>query len=186
LAGVRLGEFVRVITRWGSMVARLRSSGDMPRRMIFVPIHWNNVFAADARVGALVNPVVDPVSGEPEFKHTPARVAPFTVAWQGFVLSRKPLDLQDASWWSVAQSGECLRYELAGHRVHGNWSPWARRMLTTGSSEADWLEYVDRNTGIYRAAHLIDDRLESCLFISPRPDLLARSWVSSLLAPTWP
>ena len=68
--------------------SRLRISGEMPRGMIFVPIHWNGAFASDARVGALVNPVVDPVSGEPEFKHTPARVLPFVVGWHGFVLAR--------------------------------------------------------------------------------------------------
>ena len=30
----------------------------------FVPIHWNGQTASDARVGAVVNPEVDPVSGE--------------------------------------------------------------------------------------------------------------------------
>ena len=49
------------------------------------PDALDSQYAADARVGPLVNPVVDPISGEPEFKHTPARVAPFVVAWQGFV-----------------------------------------------------------------------------------------------------
>ena len=63
----------------------------MPRGMIFVPIHWNGAFCSDARVGALVNPIVDPISGEPEFKHTPARVMPFVVSWHGFVLTRDPL-----------------------------------------------------------------------------------------------
>ena len=38
--------------------------------------------------GTLVNPIADPVSGEPEFKHTPARVMPFSVRWHGFVLAR--------------------------------------------------------------------------------------------------
>ena len=42
-------------------------------------------------MGALVNPVVDSVSGEPEFKHTPARVEPFAVQWYGFILTRNPL-----------------------------------------------------------------------------------------------
>jgi assimilatory nitrate reductase catalytic subunit len=181
LSGVRVGEFVRVITRWGSLVARLRASGEMPRRMIFVPMHWSNVGSADARVGALVNPVVDPVSGEPESKHTPARVASFVVAWQGFVLSRRRLALKDAAQWSVTQGPDFLRYELAGHRVFGDWSPWARGLLTA-PPDADWLEYVDRATGIYRAAYLVSDKIEACLFISPRPDLPPRGWVSNLFA----
>jgi assimilatory nitrate reductase catalytic subunit len=182
LSGVRAGEFVRVSTRWGSLVARLRISGDLPRRMIFVPIHWNDAICSDARVGALVNPVVDPVSGEPEFKHTPARVAPFVVAWQGFILSRHSLVIKDITWWSRVQGTEFLRYELAGRRVFGDWSPWARRVLNATASDADWLEYIDRGTGIYRAAHLIDDRIDACLFISPRADLPPRAWLSSLFS----
>jgi assimilatory nitrate reductase catalytic subunit len=133
-------------------------------------------------VGALVNPTVDSVSGEPEFKHTPARVAPFVAAWQGFVLSRVPLALRDATWWSLTRGVNSLRYELAGNRVFGDWSPWARRLLNATSPEADWLEYVDRSTGVYRAAHLVNDEIQACVFLSPRPDLPARDWVSGLFA----
>jgi assimilatory nitrate reductase catalytic subunit len=183
LAGVRVGELVRVVTRWGAMVARLKTSGEMPRRMIFVPMHWNSTHAADARVGALVNPAIDPHSGQPEFKHTPARVAAFVVSWQGFILSRRPVGLADATSWSVAVGEQFSRYEIAGRRVPGDWSVWARRLLGAAPG-ADWLEYSDRSTGVYRAAHLIDDRLEACVFLSPRPDLPPRAWLSSLFAQT--
>ncbi len=181
LAGVRIGELVRVITHWGAMVARLRTSGEMPRQMIFVPMHWNSNHAADARVGALVNPVIDPHSGQPEFKHTPARVTAFVVAWQGFVLSRRPVSVADATNWSMSAGAQFMRYEIAGRRVPGDWSGWARRLLGAAPS-ADWLEYTDQATGVYRAAHLIDDRLEACVFLSPRPDLPPRAWLSSLFA----
>ena len=134
------------------------------------------------RVGALVNPTVDAVSGEPEFKHTPARVGAFVVSWQGFVLSRRPVVPRDATWWSVTHGAEFLRYELAGRRVFGDWSPWARRLLDAVSPDADWLEYVDRSTGVYRAAHVLNERIESCVFISPRPDLPPRAWVAGLFA----
>ncbi len=183
LAGVRVGELVRVVTRWGAMVARLKTSGEMPRRMIFVPMHWNSTHAADARVGALVNPAIDPHSGQPEFKHTPARVAAFVVSWQGFILSRRPVGLADATSWSMAVGDQFSRYEIAGRRVPGDWSVWARRLLGAAPG-ADWLEYSDRSTGVYRAAHLIDDRLEACVFLSPRPDLPPRAWLSSLFAQT--
>ncbi len=192
-AGVRVGEFVRITTRWGKMVARLHSSGAMPRRMIFVPMHWNDTMSGAARVGALVNPVVDPLSGEPEFKHTPARVSAFEVAWQGFALSRTPLTLEDATYWSRTLGDGFQRYEMAGRRVRGDWSPWAQRLLGAGGkgngngngaprAGGDWLEYVDRGRGVYRAALVIDNRLQGCLFLSPRPDLPPRSWLSSLFA----
>ena len=181
-AGVRDNELVRITTRWGSMIARLRMSGEMRRGMIFVPIHWSAAFASDSRVGALVNPVVDPISGEPEFKHTPARVSGFVVSWQGFVLSRHELALRDTTWWARAQGANFVRYELAGRRVHSDWSRWAKSLLGADRSEGDWLEYSDVTTGVYRAAHVRNGELQACLFISPRPDLPSRAWLSSLFS----
>jgi assimilatory nitrate reductase catalytic subunit len=182
LAGVRAGELVQVSTRWGSMVARLRCSGEMGRGTIFVPMHWNSQFAGDARVGSLVNPAVDPISGEPEFKHTPARISPFVVAWQGFVLSRQPVLIRDATAWSLTPGTNCLRYELAGRRVFSDWSPWAKRMLSIDASTPQWIEYSDRSIGVYRAALLRDGRLEGCVFLSPRPDLPSHTWLTGLFA----
>jgi assimilatory nitrate reductase catalytic subunit len=182
LCGVRVGDLVRVTTRWGSLVVRLRASGEMPRRMIFVPIHWNATNSSDARVGALVNPVVDPISGEPEFKHTPARIEPFVVSWHGFALARNTLAISDAAWWTEIKGEHFMRYELAGRRVHGDRSVWARRILGATDDDADWLEFVDVNAGAYRAAHIVNDRIAACLFISPRPDLPSRAWLAGLFA----
>jgi assimilatory nitrate reductase catalytic subunit len=182
LCGVRVGDLVRVTTRWGSLVVRLRASGEMPRRMIFVPIHWNATNSSDARVGALVNPVVDPISGEPEFKHTPARIEPFVVSWHGFALARNTLAISDAAWWTEIKGEHFMRYELAGRRVHGDRSVWARRILGATDDDADWLEFVDVNAGAYRAAHIVNERIAACLFISPRPDLPSRAWLAGLFA----
>ena len=185
LCAVRNGELARISTQWGSMVARLRVSGEMPRGMIFVPIHWNSAYASDARVGGLVNPIPDPVSGEPELKHTPARVAPFVVSWHGFMLTRRPVAQLDVTWWTLIQGAQFQRYELAGRRVHGDWSGWARRTLLNQQSQNeqdDWIEYSDPTAGVYRGVLLLEDRIEACLFISPRPDLPSRAWLSGLFA----
>jgi len=182
LTGARAGDLVRVTTRWGSLIARLKVTGEMPRGMIFVPIHWSEAFASDARAGALVNAVVDPISGEPELKHTPARVAPFLVSWHGFVLTRTPISNFDVTWWTMMRGHQFTRYEIAGRRVHGDWSQWARRLLGATDDAADWIEYSDPNAGAYRGVLLKDNRLEACVFLSPRPDLPSRTWLASLFA----
>jgi assimilatory nitrate reductase catalytic subunit len=182
LAGLRTGHLLRVTTQWGSLVGRLRVSGEMPRGMLFAPIHWSDTFSSDARVGALVNPVVDPISGEPEFKHTPAQVEPFMVDWYAFVLSRRPVDVRHITWWSCAPAERFTRYELAGRGRRQDWSRWVRSLLNAPEIPDDWLEYDDDASGIYRAAHLVNDRLDACVFISTRPDLPSRDWLSSLFA----
>jgi assimilatory nitrate reductase catalytic subunit len=47
-------------------------------------------------------------------------------------------------------------------------------------SSADWIDYDDANAGTYRAGCLRDDRLEACVFVSPQPLVLSRSWLASL------
>ncbi|MFJ2987337.1 molybdopterin-dependent oxidoreductase [Collimonas sp. NPDC087041] len=180
LYGVREGMLARVSSRWGEMVARVQHGGGIARGSIFVPIHWNGQSASDARVGALVNPVVDPVSGEPEFKHTPVRVEEFRVAWYGFVLSRRRPMLDDVTHWTRIQGRHFNRYELAGRSPIAAHSEWAATLLDVDTADADWLEYQDVSAGIYRAVHVVDDRIDACVFLSPRPDLPSRAWLASL------
>jgi assimilatory nitrate reductase catalytic subunit len=180
LAGVRAGELARVQTCWGSMVARVRTSGEMPRGTAFAPIHWGSAYASEARVGALVSPVVDPVSGEPEFKHTPVRVEPFVVDWYGFVLARQSLEAPDVSWWTVIKGEQFYRYEIAGRGAHAEPTAWLRGLLRVSEPDADYIDYRDDAAGVYRAAHIADDRLVSCAYVSRRPDLPDRNWLGSL------
>ena len=177
--GLGAGALVRVVTHWGRLVVRLRTSGEIARGSMFVPIHWSGATASDARVSALVSSAVDPVSGEPEFKCTPARVEPFVVSWYGFALTRRRLELNTFSWWACAEGGSFQRYEIAGRRVPGNWSAWARSLLDV-APEADLIEYHDASAVTYRAALLCEERLEACVFISPRPLLPSRSWLAAL------
>ncbi|MGZ9711762.1 molybdopterin-dependent oxidoreductase [Glaciimonas sp. GNP009] len=182
LYGVREGSLARVSSKWGAMVARVQHGGGIARGSIFVPIHWSNQSASDARIGAVVNPVVDPVSGEPEFKNTPVRVDDFPVAWHGFILSRKELDLDSVTHWTRIQGRTFARYEFAGRNIINDHGQWTRELLKIADPDADWLEYADTTAGVYRAAHLVDDRIDICVFISPRPDLPSRAWLASLFA----
>jgi assimilatory nitrate reductase catalytic subunit len=179
---VREGELARVSTQWGSMVVRARISGEIPRGTVFVPMHWNDSYASEARVGALVNPAVDPISGEPEFKHTPARVEPFPVEWHGLIVARRPIATHAMTWWALVRGAGFLRYELAGRRRPLDWSEWVRELLGVETPDADFLEYSDVAAGIYRGAYARDDRLEACAYFSRRPELPARGWLTSLFA----
>jgi assimilatory nitrate reductase catalytic subunit len=185
LCGVKAGELARVSSRWGAVVARVQHGGGIARGSVFMPIHWSGQTASDARVGAVVNPAVDPVSGEPEFKHTPVRIDPFGVNWYGFILSRTELPLEDAANWTRIQGAGFVRYELAGRSPVAKAAGWARRLLGVAEDEgddegADWIDAEDPSGGVYRAAHLVDGRIEACLFVSQRQDLPARAWLAQM------
>ncbi|MET0859032.1 MAG: molybdopterin-dependent oxidoreductase, partial [Telluria sp.] len=180
--GVREGELARVSSQWGAMVARVQHGGGIARGGVFVPIHWNGQTASDARVGTVVNPAVDPISGEPEFKHTPVMIERFGVSWHGFILSRSDLPLDGVAHWTRIQGQQFTRYEMAGRGAIADHGAWARALLGMADADADWLDYEDRSGSVYRAVHLVNERIEQCVFISPRPDLPSRAWLASLFA----
>jgi assimilatory nitrate reductase catalytic subunit len=180
--GVREGELARVSSQWGAMVARVQHGGGIARGGVFIPIHWNGQTASDARVGTVVNPAVDPISGEPEFKHTPVTIERFGVSWHGFILSRSDLPLDGVAHWTRIKGQQFTRYEMAGRGAIADPSAWARALLGVADAHADWLDYEDRSGAVYRAVHLVNERIEQCVFISPRPDLPSRAWLASLFA----
>jgi len=89
--GVNDGALARISSRWGKSSARVRLSESQRPGSVFAPMHWSDAFTSAGCIDAVVNPVTDPISGEPEFKHTPVRVEPLQPAWYGFLLSRRKL-----------------------------------------------------------------------------------------------
>ncbi|HEX6638411.1 MAG TPA: molybdopterin-dependent oxidoreductase [Steroidobacteraceae bacterium] len=179
---VRAGELARLRSRWGAMVVRVRNEGEVPAGMVFAPIHWNAAFASDARVGALTNPVVDPVSGEPELKHTPVAIEPFVADWYGVIYTRAAIPPPSAAWWTKVQGGQFTRYEMVG-RGFPEWSEVARAMCGAGDGgDVDWVECFDPSSRLYRGAWIVGERLQACIYIDGRPLLPDRAWLAVLFA----
>jgi len=65
--GLNNSEKVRVITRWGELEARVKILNDaLPEGVISIPLHFaHNIFS----------PIVDPVSGTPEYQVCAAKLA---------------------------------------------------------------------------------------------------------------
>jgi len=180
---VRAGELAHVRSAWGSMVVRVRTDGEVAPGSVFAPIHWNEAYSSDARVGVLTNPVVDPISGEPELKHTPVAIEPFMADWHGVIFSRAPLQPPDAAaWWTRVTGADFTRYELVG-RSRTDWTENARRMLgVPPGADVDWIEYRDAARGLYRGAWFAGEQLLGCIYIDGRPTLPDRSWLAGLFA----
>ncbi len=180
--GVEEGALAKVFSCWGEAIVRVRVTDSQQRGAVFIPMHWNTQFAAQGRVGALVNAVVDPVSGQPELKHTPVRIMPYKPEWHGFLLSRRRIDIQGVSYWARAVGDGFYRYELAGDLPEANWPSWVRSQLCTKDDGVNWVEYHDAKKHHYRGVRMKDDCVESCIFISPNHELPSRSWLGGLFA----
>ncbi|MCB1754208.1 MAG: molybdopterin-dependent oxidoreductase [Gammaproteobacteria bacterium] len=175
-------QLARVRSVWGEAILRVKISAQQPVGQVFAPMHWNDQFASTARISALVNPAVDPVSGQPEFKHTPVAIEPYRVAWYGFILSRRPIQPMIASYWAKVRRDNLWLYELAGEMAPENWAIHAREQLGVDdrNNAAEWRELHDSTRANYRAACIVDGRLDSVMIIAPNNELPSRDWLSSL------
>jgi assimilatory nitrate reductase catalytic subunit len=169
-----------VASVWGEAVLRVRVREEQQVGSLFIPMHWNQQYSSLASVNCLVNPVTDPLSGQPEFKHTPVAIAPYAAAWYGFVLSRRRLAIQDAAYWSAARGKGLWRYEIAGEQPPRDWAGWVRALLCSPVDSIEWMEYLDAGSQRYRAARLVNGALESCIFIGPAFHLPSRDWLAQL------
>ncbi len=76
-------DLVRVSSRRGSVVMKMRASDDMRAGDAFVAMHWSGRFTAGAGTNALTISAIDPYSKQPELKHAAIRIEPFAARWRG-------------------------------------------------------------------------------------------------------
>ena len=173
-------ELAEVTSTLGHIVCRVSISKSQQQGNVFVPIHWNNEFASNAVVDSIISSEVDPISGQPEYKSTPINIKTYDARWYGFVLSRRKLVLENASYWSCSRGQGVWRYEIAGNEIPGDWAECARSLLCQHAEEIEWTEYHDSAVNRYRAARIENGRLESCIFIGPDILLPERDWLLNI------
>ena len=176
--GLSPGGLARLANARGEVLVRVAESANQRPGSVFVPIHWNDQYTARGRIGALIDAVTDPISGQPEFKHAPVAVAPYAADWQGFVLSRHELAGIDTPYWSRIRSHACWRFELAGGRAQWPTEENLRRWL---GDRQDRIMLRDPAAARYRAALISDGRLQAVVFLDRQADALPpRRWLESL------
>ncbi len=183
--GLLANTLAGIESPWGSMIARVQLTDSQQQGSIFVPMHWTEQYASHGRMGALVNPIVDPISKQPESKHTPVRIKVYQPVYQSFILSRRELNMTMPDYWVKIKGQQHYRYELAGMSLPENWQDWAKNKLCDSQGETvQWQEYQDAAGGHYRAARFVNNQLESVIFIATKTELPERSWLTSLFAKT--
>ena len=184
--GLKDAELVEVKSAWGSCVLRVQFSQNIRRGQIFAPIHWNDQFASDARIGKVVNPVVDPISGEPEFKHTPVMIQPFYTQWQGVLYVREGFEqqiqtmIENMVWWNKIQTTQAIRYELADRRRFSDITGQIKSLLAFDDESFEWLNLEDQTAHISHSVVLQDGQLIASFYIAPAALLPDRDWVAGL------
>ena len=177
--GLEDAGLARVATPQGASIYRVAFDQGQRRGEAFVPIHWTDRNATGGRTGLLSRPLVDPHSGQPGFKRTPARLEPVVAEWRGFLILNRELEQPPSCLWAVrvAAPGGTL-WELAG-----NCDPRAlEKLLPRGER----IEAEDKARGTRRVAVLADGKLATVLMVTRIGELPTRDYLLSQLGETPP
>ena len=174
--GVAAGCLARVATASGSSVYRVALHDGQRRGDIFVPIHWTDVTASLGRTGRLPSAARDPVSGQPGFKNTPARLEPVVTTWTGFLITRNAPGVPGCEYWTRVRTAGGWLTELAGCG-----DPAALLALLPTGERA---EVRDPRRGMMRAVVLDQGRIAAALFVATDGRLPPRDWLTRQLAAT--
>ena len=142
---------------------------------LFTPIHWTDRQSSGGRTGLLPRPLVDPHSGQPGFKATPARMEKLAFEWRGFLITRTLPERIDAEYFTTVRVGHGWLVELAGNR---DTAALAKALLPRGERA----ENLDPGRGALRAAVLDGGRLSAALYITRDGRLPGREWLIDQLA----
>ena len=178
-ASLTHGLLVTVASPHGSVVVRADINERQRRGSVFVPMHWTGQFASSARIDTVIEAAVDPVSGQPELKHTPVVVEPFAASHYGLLVTTQKPNL-DAAYWAVTPVKGGWRTELAW-TGDTDWPALAARLLHPNQADAALVSYSDCASGQSRFAAFDGDRLTGALFIARTPVTIGRAWAAGLL-----
>ena len=181
--GIRDGALTRVLTRQGTAVAEARVTGRQRPGSVFMPMHWTDAFAPSGRANAVTPAHVDPRSGQPEFKHAPARLRPYGETWRGLLLAREdwacPPGLELV--WRRTPLGPCVLHRFAG-RGDEHERAALRKAVARTAPPGELVALEDLSGGSSREAWLGSGRLDRVLFMTGPGRLPPVDWLASLFA----
>ena len=171
--GVSDGDLCQVTTPYGASLYRATVTKGQARGALFVPMHWTDITASrdTGRTGRLASADTDPISGQPGFKDTSARIKRVDPAWRGFLVTREKVDASLCEYAVRSRVDGGWLYELAGLSA-----PTPSRYLPQG----DISEVSYRAKGMHRYAVCDDEgALIAALFVTQTGDLPKREWVAA-------
>ena len=128
------GDLVNLATRSGSVQVIAELSHAMAPQHTFMPMHWSDQYASNARVDSLIAPIIDPISGQPEFKYTPAQINKIYVMTWASIVTHQPINCDEFLYWhkSDLKQGTGYVYQVASIKPF-NWQKFISAHATTNN-----------------------------------------------------
>ncbi|WDZ81588.1 nitrate reductase (plasmid) [Ensifer adhaerens] len=166
---------VRLENAFGSVVLRALITERQPRGSVFVPMHWNDEYAANARVDVLLAPRTDPVSGQPALKNIGVRASPADIAYFGFAVVASRPERLDAPYWAISKAEAGWRVEFGFDKPLDDIETWCRDTFGLWD-RGEHLAYADNPTQQQRHGFFDGEQLLLAFYGAPEPVGVSRDW----------
>jgi assimilatory nitrate reductase catalytic subunit len=170
------GDIAEVTSTWGRAALRVHITDALRPGDAFAPMHWTAQGSRAGRINAAVNPAVDPISGQPELKHTPVEIRRLPILWHGTILARRPVMLPEVSYWARIKGAGHYAWMLAGEQPLET-TRQALSAAVRATNPGPWLEGHD---GI--GAVISDGRLEAVLALGETRNEAVRDRLAPFMA----
>lgn len=178
------GCIAEIKSKWGQAKARVAITENVNVGESFMPIHWSQTHASDGTVCALISPDVDPISGQPELKHTPINIEPWEHQTNAITISKTELNknLLDNyfDYWVKREIESGYLYYLASSQKSEKIIAELQKKLL--SIMGINIEFHNKKEGIYRSAKIVDKHLLAACIVAPRLNNDDYAWLDTLLA----
>ena len=171
--GISEGDLVEVSTQQSQVCMIAMLDKGLKTNELFVPIHWNDQFANNARIDSLVASVVDNISGQPEFKFTPASIQKVEVSSWATIASRTELNCNDFIYWHrTVLNNQTYLYQVAVEQAF-DWESFTanKRLAEQGPPQA-YEHYLNKETLDQRFLYYSDQQVEMAIFCHQEASLL--------------
>jgi len=165
---IHAGDLLRVESTHGWALLRAQPDQQQQRGSVFVPMHWNGIYSAQARVSALVAAHVDPLSGQPESKFTPVRLRRWHMKWQGELFTRieQAHGIPEVAYWSRITQQDVAHLVLADTSAPEDWLAW----LSETVPMQEWqLQQAELGKGGFHLLAWRDGELQLAFYAGQQP-----------------
>ncbi|PWI33552.1 nitrate reductase [Vibrio albus] len=174
---VQNGQLVLVSSAQGKCQVRAEVTSEVSPGQLFIPIHWNNLTAKDAKPCDLIAPYTDNASGQPEFKHTPVTLQPCLYQSAALFTSRHVMDFDKLDYWARQKIEHGYLY-----RIESTLSVYelAQQLKSHLTGESDRIaSYESGMSGLkHRFVSVVNDKVSQEVYVQPR---LSETDISSII-----
>ncbi|KIQ29035.1 nitrate reductase [Pseudomonas viridiflava] len=113
LHALQTGDLIKLVSRRGELYVPVSSDDSVRPGQAFLPMHWGDRFLKSG-VNVLTQPAYDPISKQPELKHSGVRIEKADLPWQFFALVEGDVQQQWERLRSLCGSFTYLSLGLVG------------------------------------------------------------------------